>query len=65
MFKSQQCFFSGPLLDGCDTYQLKRETAKLNLLFCVGIPTCKISGIHLRPLAKEDFNVNFELQSYW
>lgn len=55
MLKSQQCFFSGPPLDGCDTYQLKRESAKFNLLLCVGIPTCKISRIHLRPLGKIGF----------
>lgn len=55
--------------NGCDTFQLKRETAKLNLLLCVGIPTHMISRINLRPLGtgglKYSFNVNFELQSYW
>lgn len=60
---------SHPPHNGCDTYQLKRETAKLNLLRCVGIPTHMMPIINLRPLGtrgfKYYFDVNFELQSYW
>lgn len=58
MHKSQQCCFSGSPLSGCDIYHLKRETAKLNLLLCGGIPTCMISRIHLRPLGKRGFIIS-------